>query len=79
MIIKTLYRFERMGGGITVSPNKPDCEYTELVRLISDENKVLTMNGENLYSVIDVYSTDGWYEIDAPEIVEPSPESIMEV
>lgn len=67
MTVKTLYRYEREGGGITVSPNKPEREYTELVRLIADEGKVLTQDGERLFCVIDVDSADGWYEVDAPE------------
>lgn len=69
MKIKTLYRYEREGGGITVSPVKPDCEYTELVRLIADEGKALTKDGENTCLVIDTKSTEGWYEVDAPEEV----------
>lgn len=67
MIVKPLYRFTREDGGTTVSPNKPECEYTELVRLIADDGKVLTQDGENIFCVIDVDSADGWYEIDEPE------------
>lgn len=67
MTTKTLYRFTREDGGTTVSPIKPDCEYTELVRLIADEGKVLTQDGEKLFCAIDVDFTDGWYEVDAPE------------
>ncbi len=66
MKIKPLYRYEREDGGVTVSPIKPDCEYTEKVRLIADEGKVLTLDGENLYRCLDVESTEGWYEVDAP-------------
>lgn len=69
MEIKTLYRFKREDGGITVSPNKPEGEYTELVRLVADEGKVLTQDGERLFCVIDTDSADGWYEVDAPEEV----------
>ena len=79
MKIKRLYRFERIRGGITISPNKPDCEYTELIRLVADENKSLTIDGENLYSVIDTDLAEGWYEIDTPETVEVASESVMEV
>lgn len=66
MEIKTLYRYAREDGGITVSPIKPNVEYTELYRLIADEGKAVTMDGENLYSVIDVNEPDGFYEVDAP-------------
>ena len=66
MIIKTLYRYQRDDGGTTVSPSKPDCEYTELLRLIADEGKALT-NGSVTTSCIDVESAEGWTEIDEPE------------
>lgn len=72
MTVKTLYRYKREDGGITVSPEKPDCEYTELVRLIADEGKMVTKDGENLFPVIDVNNAEGWYEVDAP--VEDFPE-----
>ena len=71
MTIKTLYRYEREEGKITVSTDKPDTEYTELYRIIADEGKAVTKNGVDLYPVVDVESTDGWYEVDAPEEPEP--------
>ena len=67
MTVKTLYRYEREGGGITVSPQKPECEFTELVRLIADAGKMVTQDGKNTCLVIDVETADGWYEVDAPE------------
>lgn len=70
MEIKTLYRYQREGGGITISPNKPDCEYTEKLRLIAGDGKMLTKDGEDLRHVVDVDSSDGWYEVDAPEETE---------
>lgn len=66
MVIKTLYRYVREGGGTTVSTEKPDTEYTEVFRIIADEGKVLTQNGTDLCQVIDVNTTDGWYEVDDP-------------
>lgn len=70
----TLYRYEREGGGITVSPVKPDVEYTGLYRLVADEGKLLTQDGEQLYPCVDVESIDGWYEVDEPdaEAVDPA-------
>ena len=62
----TLYRYLREDGGVTVSPNKPDVEYTTLARLVADEGKALTQDGEKFTSCIDVDSADGWYEVDAP-------------
>lgn len=65
MIIKELYRYEREAGKITVSLEKPDCEYTVKFRLIADEDKELTKDGENFTTCIDVDDTEGWYEVDA--------------
>lgn len=70
MEIRPLYRYEREPGKITVSPEKPNVEYTEMYRLIADECKILT-NGEIETYCIDVHRTDGWTEIDAPEPEEP--------
>lgn len=67
----TLYKYERAIGEITVSPIKPDCEYTEMLRLVADEGKLLTRDGgENTFGCIDVESADGWEEIDIPEEIE---------
>ena len=67
MTTKTLYKFKRNDGGVTVSPIKPDAEYTEMVRLVADKGKMLTKDGEDLRTVVDAYSATDWYEIDAPE------------
>lgn len=66
MEIKTLYRYEREPGKITVSTVEPDTEYETLYRLIADEGKILT-NGETETCCVDVNSTEGWTEVDAPE------------
>ena len=63
-----LYRYNRADGGVTISPVKPDGEYTEMVRLVADEGKVLTQDGEHFTSCIDTDTADGWYEVD--EIIE---------
>lgn len=63
----TLYRYNRADGGVTISPVKPDGEYTEMVRLIADDGKVLTYDGENFTDCIDTDTADGWYEVDATE------------
>lgn len=65
MQIINLYKYIRDDGGITVSPVKPNIEYTEMFRLIADEGKEL-MNGDIRTSCIDVESIEGWSEIDAP-------------
>lgn len=61
MQIIALYRYTRPDGGISVSPIKPNVEYTEMVRLIADEGKTLT-DGTNTTTCIDVSSTEGWTE-----------------
>lgn len=64
MIIKDLYHFEREEGKVTVSTEKPDCEYTLRYRLIAEEGKVLTKDNEHFTSCIDVDSAEGWYEVE---------------
>lgn len=60
-----LYKYTRADGGVTVSPIKPDTEYTEMYRLVADEGKAL-VNGKITTICIDVKSIDGWTEIDEP-------------
>lgn len=64
MEVKTLYKYTRENGAITVSPIQPKCAYTEMFRLISGGDKLLTKDGITLYSSIDVDFVDGWYEVD---------------
>lgn len=71
MQIITLYKYKRADGGITVSPTKPDVEYTEMFRLVADEGKVLT-KGEAVTSCIDTDTIEGWEEIDEPDTDEVS-------
>lgn len=67
MEIIKLYKYIRPKGGVTVSPIMPEGEYTEMVRLVADEHKLLTKDGENFTVCVDTDSADGWYEVDAPE------------
>lgn len=57
-----LYRYTRPDGGVTTSPVKPDVDYTELYRLVADENMTLT-NGEVIASCTDTDNPDAWTEI----------------
>ena len=71
MQIKTLYRYKRADGGITVSPNKPETDIFEICyRLVADDGKILTTDGENLFPCVDVDDIIGWYEVDNPEEIE---------
>lgn len=73
MEIRTLYRYEREVGKVTVSTEKPDVEYEETYRIIADEGKEVTKDNVNFYSVVDTDMKDGWVEkeitIDAGETV----------
>lgn len=62
-----LYKYARAGSGVTVSPVKPDCEYTEMYRLIADEGKALTQDGVITTACTDVESAEGWYEVEVTE------------
>lgn len=72
MQVITLYKYYREDGGITVSPNKPDAEYTEMHRLIADEGKILT-DGTTQTPCADVEDLEPWYEED---YIEEQPEEI---
>lgn len=61
MEVKTLYRTIRADGGVDVSPNKPDGEYTETYRLIADEGMEL-VKGDIRTICIDTDNADGWSE-----------------
>lgn len=72
MEVKTLYKYNRENGGVTVSPEKPDCEYTEMYRLIADEGMEL-VKGDIRTMCVDTDTTDGWEEV---EYIEPIEEEI---
>lgn len=63
MQIINLYKYIRENGGTTVSPIKPECDYTEMYRLIADESKVLVKD-DIMTSCIDTDTPEGWEEID---------------
>ena len=65
-----LYKFIREDGGVTVSPVQPECEYTPMYRLVADEGKLLTKDGENFTTCTDTDIAEGWHEVDAPEETE---------
>ena len=61
----TVYRYKRKGGGVTVSPTKPNGEYTELFRLVADMGMVLT-DGNIAVSCVDTEDATAWEEIKDP-------------
>ena len=62
MTVREVYRFVRRDGGVTVSPRKPEGEYTLLSRLIADEGWLIT-DGTDFYECIDVDSPEGYREV----------------
>ena len=62
MITMTTYKYQEKNG-YAVSPRKPDCEYTEAMRLIAEPGHALTKDGINYFYCIDVETADGWLEI----------------
>lgn len=62
MIIMNTYKYYEDERHYCVSPTKPDCEYTEAVRLIAEEGHALTKDGINYYYCVDADSVDGWLE-----------------
>lgn len=61
----TLYRYNRSGGGVTVSTVKPEAEYTELFRLVADEGMALT-DGNTVTTCIDTEDVTAWTEVKDP-------------
>ena len=61
MRVKSLYC-----KGDMQSPNPIENPDMKRVRLIADEGKALTIDGENFYLCIDVDSAEGWTEVDSP-------------
>lgn len=58
----TLYRYVREDGGISVSPIRPDVPYTELTRLVAEENRYLT-DGKQTAVCVDTDHPEAWQEI----------------
>lgn len=67
MTARILYRF-KINNHTVDSLIKPDGEYIERLRLIADEDKLLTKDGEKTYTVIDIDKPEqpSWYEIEQP-------------
>lgn len=66
MQIITLYRYNRPDGGVTTSPVKPDCDYTEKFRLVADEGMEL-VKGDIRTTCIDTDDADGWEDVEFVE------------
>lgn len=59
---RTVYRYIRPDGGVSVSPVKPDGQYTELTRLSADEGRTLT-DGTKEVTCVDTDTPDVWEEV----------------
>lgn len=70
MELVNLYRYERESGKWTTSPEKPaDIPCTLMYRLVADDGKLLTADGEHTTPCADIDVSDlpGWYEVDDPD------------
>ena len=62
-----LYRYLDDMGRTINSPIEPkDKEYSLRIRLVAGKGMVLSNDGINFCTCIDIDSVDGWYEIEAP-------------
>ena len=61
----TVYRYIRADGGVSVSPDRPEGECTELTRVIADEGKLLKLASGDYTASIDADNADGIEEVDA--------------
>ena len=66
MTNKPLYKYEH-DGMTTVSPIKPACDYTEMVRVIADEGMILQLADGTLTPCVDVDTAEGIIEIEDTE------------
>ena len=63
----SLYRYVRNDGGVTISPVKPEANYTELCRLVAEDGCTL-IDGNTSAQCVDTYNPDVWTEREqAPE------------
>lgn len=62
MQVITVYRYTRPDGGVSVSPVKPETEYTELFRVVAEEGRTLT-DGVTEAACVDTDTPDAWEEI----------------
>lgn len=70
----TLYRYIRDDGGVTVSPEKPDCDYTEKVRLVADVGKRLVLPDGTYALGADLDTAEGVTEEDDPDYGKDKPD-----
>lgn len=68
MKITTLYKYNRTDNKTTVSPIKPDCEYTEMYRLIAEEGGAIT-DGFIICGCVDTEDTSSWRDATAEELM----------
>lgn len=72
----SLYRYTRPDGGVTVSPVKPDTEYTELFRLVAEDGMALS-NGTDTAGCVDTDDPAAWSEVESTD-AKPADEATAE-
>ena len=65
MTVKAMYKYSGANGEV-VSPVELPMAHSAVTRLIADSGKMITNDGESLFSVLDTDSAEGYYEVDAP-------------
>lgn len=68
MIIKTLYRYT-VGGKTTVSPTKPDADYTETYRVVAEDGMAIT-DGIMECECIDTDYPNDWHDCESSAMTE---------
>lgn len=58
MQVIPIYRYTRPGGGVTVSPTRPEGECVEMVRLAADEGMLLRLPDGTTVGCIDTDSAE---------------------
>lgn len=69
MTVKQMYKYTGTNGEIISTVELP-IEYNVIYRLIADSDKMITNDGENIFSVLDADNIEEYYEINAPIQVE---------
>ena len=75
MDVKTIHRYTRPDGGITVSPDRPECEYQTLYRIVASDGLGVRKGDGDLLSSIDTEDANGWVE----EVLPPTPVPVVEL
>lgn len=63
-----LYKYDRGDNKTTVSPIKPDCDYTEMYRLVADTDSAIT-DGTTICECVDTDDSSKWRDATFEEVM----------